>query len=143
MQIFRCNFLIDSEENAVCFLHDPNEPNSAFIRLSTVKGTAEGKLNQILRIRDQRSQKALESPYRMKSICDQIPSSLDNIDLEEVGYHRNCYQNFTKNLDRLHCNKPNASSTNTEEMVMRSPRKRKSDDSFLFCGQKTHRGEHI
>ena len=37
----------------------------------------------------------------MEDICKQIPDSIDEEELTYVGYHKGCYQHFTKNLDRL------------------------------------------
>ena len=45
-----------------------------------------------------------DSKYRMNDECKNIPSKLN----EEHGYHRECYQIFTKNRDRL------AQTTNSE-----------------------------
>ena len=34
----------------------------------------------------------------MKEVCDLLPECVDNINLETTGWHRGCYQAFTKNL---------------------------------------------
>lgn len=39
------------------------------------------------------------SPYRTSEICLQIPSSYS--EEQKLGYHRDCYQCFTGNLNRL------------------------------------------
>ena len=65
------------------------------------KGSAGEKLAYLLDIREKRLNEPHDSPYRMENICSLIPESLANVNIKEVGYHRGCYQNFTKNLDRL------------------------------------------
>ena len=42
-----------------------------------------------------------DSPNRMEDVCIQIPENLEGANLEAIGYHRGCYQKFTKNKDRL------------------------------------------
>lgn len=39
----------------------------------------------------------------MEDVCNQIPETLAGEHLEAIGYHRGCYQKFTKNQDRLKC----------------------------------------
>lgn len=85
-----------------CILHvaSLSDPGS-FTPLSQLKqGTATEKLRQLLEIRDRRLNENHESPYRMQSVCEQIPTTLPE-ELDSVGYHRQCYQRFTANLDRL------------------------------------------
>ena len=63
-----------------------------------------------------------DSPNRMEDICNQIPETLVGANLETTGYHRGCYQKFTKNQDRLKCSAtPNKSASTTL-----SPRKASS-----------------
>ena len=58
----------------------------------------------------------------MEDICNKIPDTLAGVNLEVTGYHRDCYQKFTKNQDRLKCDAiPNESAT-----ITRSPRKTSS-----------------
>ena len=58
----------------------------------------------------------------MKKICDKILKVLTGLNLETTGYHRKCYQKFTKNFDRFHI----VSDTNVQQMIdqiSRSPRR--------------------
>jgi hypothetical protein len=75
-----------------------------FTPLSNIKGTVNDKLQQLHEIRNKRLCLSHDSPYRMQSVCDQIPTTLPD-DLESVGYHRQCYQRFTANLHLLGENK--------------------------------------
>ena len=80
------------------------------------------KLHQLQDIRDKRNTETDNSPHRMKKICDKIPEVLTGLNLETTGYHRKCYQKFTKNLDRFDI----VSDTNVEQMkyqISRSPRR--------------------
>ena len=55
-----------------------------------------------------------DSPNRMEDICNQIPETLAGANLEAIGYHRGCYQKFTKNQDWLKCSAtPNESASTT------------------------------
>lgn len=81
-----------------------------FTTLSTCKGGQSEKLSYLHSIRDMRLKEASSSPYRMTDICDQIPSTLEGLDLETTGYHQNCYKSFTGNLHRLQVSKASLSS---------------------------------
>lgn len=71
-----------------------------FTPLSEIKGTADDKLRQLHQIRDRRMCVSHDSPLRMQSVCDQIPTTLPD-DMTNVGYHRQCYQRLRANLHRL------------------------------------------
>lgn len=73
----------------------------------------------------------------MEDVCNHIPESLAGADLEIIGYHRGCYQNFTKNQKRLKC-----SVTSNEASISCSPRKPPSSSArqlfspdCIFCGR--------
>lgn len=84
-----------------CILHITSiTEHGSFTPLIKIKGKATEKLQQLHEIRNQRLRQPLESPNRMQAVCDLIPQTLPD-DLESVGYHRQCYQRFTSNLDRL------------------------------------------
>lgn len=117
----------------ICILHVPALSDHHFTPLTKIKGTAEEKLQQLHKIRDQRLQQSHESPYRMQSVCDQIPSTLPD-NLESAGYHRNCYVRFTANLHLLgHDTEPSTSES------YRSPRRSSSGPIFppqcIFCNK--------
>ena len=72
-----------------------------FVTLNSIKLSAEEKLAQLHSIRNKRLQESCDSPYRMHDVCFNIPKTISEIDLGTTGYHRGCYQAFTKNQDRL------------------------------------------
>ena len=75
-----------------CILHVSSiSDHGPFTAFSRVKGTASEKLEHLQNIRNQRLKLAHDSPYRMQSVCDQIPETVPH-DLESTGYHRQCYQ---------------------------------------------------
>lgn len=81
-----------------------------------------------------------DSPYRMKTICDQIPETVDGADMERVGYHKGCYAHFTSNLHRL--NDSNECTTPQASVSHHSPRKNKQvtkkqlfPPECIFCGK--------
>ena len=82
-------------------------------------GSADEKLTYLLDIRKKRLNEPHDSAYRMEDICSLIPESLAYVNIKEVGYHGGCYQNFTKNLDRLRSD----TSTVENTKLTRSPRK--------------------
>ena len=59
------------------------------------------KIRFLHSIRDKRLAKPLESVYRMENVSRHIPETIHDIDHENIGYHRQCYQKFTGHLHRL------------------------------------------
>jgi len=119
-----------------CILHVIGIQHGDFTPLSKVKGSATDKLTHLHSIRDRRLLEPYDSPHRMEDVCISIPESLAGADLEAIGYHRGCYQNFTKNLDRL----KGRIETITEASTSRSPRKPRSSSAIklfppecIFC----------
>lgn len=93
-----------------------------FTALSAVKGTANERLQDILKIRDRRLLQAHGSNHRMQSVCDSIPTTLPS-DLESVGYHKQCHQRFTAHLDRWKDDTNDAEEEASTSGQHHSPRK--------------------
>ena len=128
-----------------CILHASGIQHKEFTSFNNVKGSPGEKLAYLLDIRKKRLNEPHDSPYRMDDICSLIPESLGNVNIEEVGYHRGCYQNFTKNLDRLRSD----TSTVENTKLTRSPQKpsaSKDPGKFptkcIFCEKQTTRKSH-
>ena len=128
-----------------CILHASGIQHNEFTSFNNVKGSAGEKLAYLLNIRKKRLNEPHDSPYRMEDICSLIPESLANVNIKEVGYHRSCYQNFTKNLDRLMSD----TSTVKNTKLTRSPRKPsasidpgKFPTECIFCEKQTTRKSH-
>ena len=124
---------ICDEQTTICILHDGEDFNDCdnFTLLNATKTSPEEKLHQLQDIRDKRKTEPDNSPHCMKKICDQIPEVLTGLNLETTGYHRKCYQRFTKNLDRFDI----VSDTNTQQIkkqVSRSPRRPQLSRTNVF-----------
>ncbi len=122
-----------------CILHVSGTQDVDFTPLSKVKGPANDKLGQLHTIRERRLSEPRDSPHRMEDVCNRIPESLDDADLETIGYHRGCYQKFTKNQDRLKCSQSNEASTSTPSRSPRKPHSSSAKQHFppqcIFCGR--------
>lgn len=95
------------------------------------------RLEKLHTIRGWRLSATSNSPaHRMEDICRQIPDSLDGCDLTVTGYHRGCYQYFSKNLDCL----TYGEEVTEPQTQHRSPRKSGKatilfDPVCIFCEQ--------
>ena len=118
----------------VCIIHSPSVKSPGpFTPFRNVQSPPTEKLADLLHVRDRRLAEPLDSPYRLEAECRQLPQSLDQVDLETTGYHRQCYARFTKNLNRLRQPSDEAcASTSTAPSKHHSPRKRTSDGEVLF-----------
>jgi len=112
---------------------------------NNVKGSVGEKLAYLLDIRKKTLNEPHNSAYCMEEICSLIPESLANVNIKEIGYHRGCYQNFTKSLDRLRSDMSTVENTK----LTRTPRKPSaSNDSgkfpteCIFCEKQTTRKSH-
>ena len=103
-----------------CILHCTDSTDLDFMPLSQSKGPIAQKLALLHTIRDRRLSEPIGSAYRMEDVCKLIPDEIITDDLDTIGYHRGCYQKFTKNQDRLKCN---TSSEVVCSSTSRSPRK--------------------
>lgn len=72
-------------------------------------------------------------PIAWKMSVTRFPEIVDGAVWKAIGYHRGCYQNFTKNLDRL----KSIVTSNDGAITSRSPRKPTSSQLFppecIFC----------
>jgi hypothetical protein len=126
----------EPEVSPTCILHFKDIDHGAFIPFSNTKCCPNETLAKLIRIRDKRLCQPYDSITRMQYVCNNIPESLDGLNLAHTGYHRACYQKFTKNQDRLQCEDNNQPSTSTH----RSPRKLPPSDiifppTCIFCGK--------
>ncbi|KAL5007478.1 hypothetical protein ScPMuIL_016284 [Solemya velum] len=90
----------------ICFLHYDNSKCDTFVFLTDLEKPTERLLN-IHHIRDRRQSDPNGSKHRMDSVCEQIPSQVN----EGYGYHRDCYQHFSNHLDRLQTLEQSAGSS--------------------------------
>ena len=103
-----------------CVLHVVGIDHGQFTTFKNVRGNSTEKLAQLHTVRDQRLAEPAGSVHRMDIVCGLIPESLEDDDLESYGYHRQCYQRFNANLDRLTGFEPSTASCSSRH---HSPRK--------------------
>lgn len=84
-----------------CVLHVVGIDHGQFTTFRNVRGNPTEKLAHLHKVRDQRLAEPAGSVHRMARVCGLIPESLEDVDLEYCGYHRQCYQRFNANLNRL------------------------------------------
>ena len=120
-----------SRPKQVCIVHSQKSNNESFTYMSQISD-CESRLQKLKDIRTQRSLLSLTSADRMKQSCDLIPDVI----VEYHGYHRDCYQRFTKNLDRLSSTLNNSSAEPTN--IKRPPREKHSilfNPDCIFCNK--------
>ena len=76
----------------ICILRYESSNCESFTYLSDTKNPND-RLQHLKDIRDLRLSKPQGSVHRMESVCNGIPTDLR----DNHGYHRDCYQHFTKN----------------------------------------------
>lgn len=99
----------DDCETHLCILHFKDSNCEQFMLISKQKDPEE-RLQELVKIRDDRRSETVGSPYRMDDVCDQIPETLAHFH----GYHRDCYQRFTANLNHLKCSQQALSQDRSE-----------------------------
>ena len=88
---------VDSEEcNKICIIHFSSSNKKNFVNLFQT-AHKDKKFEKIKQIAFKRLDQPDGSFYKLSEQCTNIPTTLMN----HHGYHWDCYQRFTKNLDRL------------------------------------------
>ena len=108
----------------VCILHYDASSCDTFTLLADLKDPEE-RFKKLLDIRDLRLSQPLDSKQRMESVCRLLPTELG----EGHGYHRDCYNHFTKNVERL----KSTESTELVESSKKAQRKLSVDKIALFA----------
>ena len=112
---------------SVCILHMSGIQHGEFIPPQNIRGPPQEKLEMLHNVRKKRLLQSYDSPARMEAVCNIIPDNLDGVDLEMTGYHRGCYQAFTKHQDRLKFVAPD-----NEPSTIRFPRKSSTSSRNIF-----------
>ena len=81
------------KEKQHCILHVAGIQHGNFTPFCNMNTSPSERLSQLHIIRDKQ---LLEPQTCMENVCLLIPDSLEDIDLETTGFHRGCYQAFTK-----------------------------------------------
>lgn len=114
----------------VCIIHDSKaKKTNTFIHLCELPNPQE-RFQTICSVRDRRQSQALGSSHRRDAICEQVPEQFG----ENHGYHRECYQRFTGNLDRLkRCAVREEYQPRRQSLRRTSPDKIKFKPNCIFC----------
>ncbi|KAG1666825.1 PIN2/TERF1-interacting telomerase inhibitor 1 [Nymphon striatum] len=105
----------------VCILHVSGMQHGEFIPLHNIRGPPQEKLEMLHNLHEKRLFQSHDSPARMEAVCRLIPDNLDDVDLERTGYHRGCYQAFTKHQNRLKCVLPDDEPQLFDPLVNHQP----------------------
>ena len=98
-----------TNETQICIVHHIGNSNQNFTLLKNLPDPLQ-RLSYIQEIGALRQSQPVDSNERLDAQCKCIPEKLSDLH----GYHRSCYQRFTKNKDRLKSNseqEPSTSST--------------------------------
>ncbi len=86
----------EHKNEQICVLHFNDSKSEGFLLFSDLTEPQQ-RFEKLKTICAKRQSQSIGSPYRMDDTCILLPVDYS----EEHGYHRDCYQRFTKNLDRL------------------------------------------
>ena len=110
-------------------LHMNDSKMTQFMYFSELDKTEE-RFQKILDIRVQRLAQPAGSSHRMQLVCEQILMNFTDKD----GYHRDCYQRFTINFNRLKPATQTGPQTHTRSKRSRSSEGAIFDSDCIFCG---------
>ena len=116
--------VVPAKLKQVCVVHYDASSCDNFTLLADVKNQQE-RFQKIIEIRDLRLSQPTDSTYRMESVCRLIPTEIG----EGHGYHRDCYNHFTKNVERL----KHTDSSKSKEIFQKVHRKISIDKVALFA----------
>ena len=116
--------VVPAKLKQVCVVHYDASSCDNFTLLADVKNQQE-RFQKIIKIRDLRLSQPTDSTHKMESVCRLIPTEIG----EGHGYHRDCYNHFTKNVERL---KRNTDSSKSKEIFQKVHRKMSIDKVALF-----------
>ena len=117
-----------SKQNCVIHISDIEDQTFVFLNMQ--------KLQKLKEIAETRLTQAANIESRFEHICQQIPNSIQ----ENDGYHRQCYQKFTRNLKRIRVPSP---YMNKNESQISKVKRTKGDgikfqDDCILCNQQGH-----
>ena len=112
--------------NPICVIHMNDSDNCNFTFISNTKDPGS-RFQRIKEICELRLSQPTDSPHRMQCVCQQIPETFTS----QHRYHRDCYQRFSSNLNRL--TKPSGEKPSSVSSSVREPRRSSTEkDSVLF-----------
>lgn len=119
------------KKQELCILHVPNIKHGPFTAFADLQDSEE-RLSKLKTIRDRRLAEHT-APLRMAEVCQRIPEEIQG----HHGYHRACYQKFTKNLDRLVPpeERPSSSSSHRHSSRKKSVENIIFEPDCIFCNK--------
>ena len=115
------------QPDGTCVVHMDDSKMASFTYLTSKnKASVLEKLEQIAR---KRLGQEFGSVHRMEKISQDFLSNIQTICENTHGYHRDCYQRFTANLNRL---KDVASSSDNTVAPKRSQRQSAEGEKIIF-----------
>ena len=116
--------VVPAKLKQVCVVHYDASSCDNFTLLADVKNQQE-RFQKIIEIRDLRLSQPTDSTHRMESVCRLIPTEIG----EGHGYHRDCYNHFTKDVERL----KHTDGSKSKEIFQKVHRKMSIDKVALFA----------
>ena len=117
-----------NQDSQVCIIHYQGSRNLFFTSILAGRNPKD-RFEMLKTIRDRRLSQSHDSPLRMEEMCKLIPKEITNVH----GYHRDCYQMFTKNLDRLAVASGNPIVPSTSRLTRSSSDKSLFKSECIFC----------
>ena len=118
---------------SVCNLHVSVIQHGEFIPLQNIRDPPQEKVEMLHNVCKKRLLQSNDSPTRMEAVYKLIPDNRDGGDLEMTGYHRRCYQAFTRHQECI--------APDNEPSTIRSPCKSSTSSrnifppECIFCGK--------
>jgi len=118
------------QKTAVCIIHRTDSNLENFIYLHELDNP-EDRFGYICDVRNRRLEQPIGSANRMQTVCDQVPSKFDG----NHGYHKDCYQRFTMNLNRLKTAAQTVSSHERRKSTRSPSETVLFEPNCIFCGK--------
>ena len=119
-----------NKRKEICVIHSKKSNGKSFISMDSKKDP-EVIFQKLKQIRNMRMEEPVNSIHRLEHECSQIPEELN---INHHGYHRDCYQMFTRNLSSLHHSTDASSNkfSETSEQKTRSNRSQSTSERVIF-----------
>uniref|UniRef100_UPI00358EEDC6 uncharacterized protein n=1 Tax=Myxine glutinosa TaxID=7769 RepID=UPI00358EEDC6 len=109
-----------SDTEPICIIHVPGLKYGPIQLMTNVKDP-ELKMEKLKEIKRRRMAEPQDSPYRLEESCRKLPDIIEEVH----GFHRECYQRFTMNLNRL-------KEAETSSLPESRSTRRSSSDHIIF-----------
>ena len=126
--------------NHICIVHYDGTPaDETFVQILELNDPLSRyrSLSDVVKLR---SSQPLDSKHRLEDVCSHFVNSFENI-TPNHGYHRSCYNRFTKNIQRLqvHDGADDGDGGPSTKKIRHDYPSRSSIGSCVFCGSEKPR----